>query len=174
MGNADYLRVTVGGGVHMWNGDTVFRPSELEKPYKWKAPRTIFVSSMGDLFHESVPFEWLQGIMRTVMELPRHQFIFLTKRPDRMKLFLSNYPIPLYNLALGVSAEGQSAADERIRILLQIPAAKRFVSIEPMLGLVDLYRGGWSFLSPLRPPPGNKTGWKRGLDGVILGGESRQ
>jgi protein gp37 len=41
-----------------------------------------------------------------------------------------------------------------------------------MLGEVDLYRGGWSFLNKLIPPPGNKNGWKRGLDGVILGGES--
>jgi protein gp37 len=76
------------------------------------------------------------------------------------------------NVWLGVSAEDQATADERIRLLLQCPAAVRFVSYEPALGPVDFERGGWSFLGPLYPPPGNRGGWKRGLDWVIFGGES--
>ncbi len=180
-----------------WNGSTAFVSSELEKPYKWRKRRSVFVSSMGDLFHESVWRCWIDDVMRMVANNSEHTFIFLTKRPERMKQYFdlcdrdlteeltafyqlshgtdphnlaANWPLP--NLVLGVTAEDQKTADERIRVLLQIPAAKRFVSIEPMLGEVDLYRGGWSFLSPLYPPPGNKTGWKRGLDGVIVGGES--
>jgi len=197
MGNTDYQRVTVGGGVHMWNNETVFRPAELEKPYRWRKPRSIFISSMGDLFHESVWRSWIDDVMRMVANNSQHTFIFLTKRPERMKQYFDlcdselveqltafyqlshgtdphnlavNWPLP--NLVLGVTAEDQKTADERIHVLLQIPAAKRFVSIEPMLGEIDLYRGGWSFLNKLIPPPGNKSGWKRGLDGVILGGES--
>lgn len=180
-----------------WNSNTVFVASQLDKPYGWRKPRSVFVSSMGDLFHESVWRCWIDDVMRMVANNSQHTFIFLTKRPERMKQYFdlcdrelvdqltayyqlshgtdpynlsANWPLP--NLVLGVSAENQATADERISTLLQIPAAKRFVSIEPMLGEVDLYRGGWSFLSALYPPPGNKGGWKRGLDGVIVGGES--
>lgn len=189
MGRAGYGDVINDG---KWNGETAFIPSALEHPGHWRKPRSIFVGSMGDLFHESVRMEWIEQIIGMVAGLPHHTFIFLTKRPDRMKECLDkldhgffsalyqlqagtavdahNWPLP--NLALGVSAENQKTADERIRVLLQTPAIKRFVSIEPMLGQIDLVRGGWSFLHKLTPPPGNKGGWKRGLDGVILGGES--
>ena len=175
-----------------WNGTTAFVESELQKPYKWRKPRSVFVSSMGDLFHESVRMEQIEQIIGMVAGNPQHTFILLTKRPERMRTCLEkldhgffsalyqlqagtavdsdNWPLP--NLVLGTSVENQATADERIKALLQIPAAKRFVSIEPMLGEVDLYRGGWSFLTTLIPPPGNKNGWKRGLDGVIVGGES--
>ncbi len=79
---------------------------------------------------------------------------------------------PLQNLWLGVSVEDQATADERIPHLLATPAAVRFVSYEPALGPVDFVRGGWSFLEPLTPPPGNRRGWNRGIDWLIFGGES--
>jgi protein gp37 len=79
----------------------------------------------------------------------------------------SNWPLP--NLVLGVSVENQRTADERIPMLLQIPAAKRFISMEPLLAEIDLYRGGFSFLHNLKSPQGKKY---PALDGVILGGES--
>lgn len=193
MGTAGY------GGVitdSLWSGRTAFVGSALDKPYGWKSPRSVFIGSMGDVFHESTPFNWIERVLGMVASNPQHTFIMLTKRAGRMQEFFKstdmagqlaclyqlaagtdpetcqddNWPLP--NLVLGVSAENQAMANERIRVLLQTPAAKRFVSVEPMLGEVDLYRGGWSFLSPLVPPPGNKTGWKRGLDGVIVGGES--
>jgi protein gp37 len=169
-----YQHVTDNGA---WNGKTCFAPSELDKPYKWRKPRTVFIGSMGDLFHETVRLEWISAVLDMVNHCQQHTFILLTKRPQNMLDMLEEcLPLgwrhdPLPNLILGVSAENQTMADERIRVLLRIPAAKRFVSIEPMLGPVDLYRGGWSFLNALIPPPGNKGGWKRGLDGVILGGE---
>lgn len=201
MGKVQYQAVTIS---RRWNGRAEFVLSELQKPDKWKRPRSIFVCSMGDLFHESVQLEWIDRVMRMAWNNKRHIFILLTKRPVVMHRYFTGLATPgtgtdtakrllmnpnygqqdhgwhmrylrgdaLQNLVLGVSVESQEAADKRIRLLLQTPAARRFVSIEPMLGEVDLYRGGWSFLSPLYPPPGNKTGWKRGLDGVILGGES--
>jgi protein gp37 len=76
---------------------------------------------------------------------------------------------PLPNLWLGVTAEDQKMADLRIPDLLATPAAKRFVSIEPLLGPIDLYRGGWSFLEKLTSPSGKR--YER-LDWVIIGGES--
>lgn len=199
MGKFPYTAATVGGldaGVQIWDGHTYFRPEELDKPYKWRKPRSVFIGSMGDVFHESAPFAWIERILGVVASNPQHTFIMLTKRAGRMLEFFQttdmagqlaclyqlsagtnpetcqkdNWPLP--NLVLGVSAENQKTADERIRVLLQTPAAKRFVSLEPMIGPVDLYRGGWSFLNSLYPPPGNKTKWERGLDGVILGGES--
>ena len=166
MGLGQYQSVT---SFRRWNGLTVFVPSELAKPHGWRKPRTVFVSSMGDLFHKSAQFEWFEQVMRTVMELPRHTFIFLTKRPERMGEWLAQYPIVLHNLVIGVSVEDQQAADERIPVLLQIPAAKRFISLEPMIEAVDLYRGGFSFLHSLKSPQGKKY---PALDGVILGGES--
>ena len=79
---------------------------------------------------------------------------------------------PLPNVWLGTSVEDQATANARIPFLLDTPAAVRFVSAEPLLAPVDFVRGGWSFLEPLRPPPGNRRGWVRGLDWVIVGGES--
>lgn len=76
---------------------------------------------------------------------------------------------PLPNVWLGVSCEDQAAADARILTLRETPAAVRFVSLEPLLGPIDLYRGGWSLIEPLRSPSGKS--WP-GLDWVIVGGES--
>jgi len=130
----------------------------LEEPLRWKKPRRVFVCSMGDLFHENVPFEYIAKVWQTMNNAEQHTFLVLTKRPKRMKEFLSRlgwythdretnpaeavldeggkYTLP--NVWLGVTAENQARADERIPILLQIPAAVRFVSVEPMLGQVNL------------------------------------
>ena len=102
----------------------------------------IFVCSMGDLFHESVPFDYVDRVF-AVMELcPWHTFLILTKRPQRMADYMGAFDgyieWPLPNVWLGVTAENQAMADERIPILLQIPAAVRFVSIEPLLSCLDL------------------------------------
>jgi len=189
MGFVQYKHVTNdgSGSYKKWNGKTGFVPSELEKPYKWKKPRSIFISSMGDLFHETVPFEWVNSIVVTIGRLPRHTFIVLTKRAGRMQEFFSSLynDSPLSNLVLGVSVENQQEADKRIPLLLKIPAAKRFVSLEPMLGPVDLTRLVIKLSdAPERGKPDVSidalTGWHGGanrpevtrLDGVILGGES--
>lgn len=138
--NDDPFRVTLHG-------------NKLEQPFHWRKPRKIFVCSMGDLFHPLVRLSYIRSILDKVVQLRyRHKFIFLTKRPQRMKEVIESvqryyekfYPktkqltIPFSNLWLGVTAENQEQADKRIPILLQIPATVRFVSIEPMLGPVNL------------------------------------
>lgn len=118
----------------------VLDEKQLDKPLHWKKPRMIFVCSMGDLFHEDVPHSAIQKVLYRVRMAKQHTFLVLTKRPDRMRAFFMQYYVQGFipNLWLGVTAENQKRADERIPILLQIPAAKRFVSVEPMLGPVDL------------------------------------
>jgi len=137
-------------------------PARLYQPFRWKKPRRIFVCSMGDLFHEDVTWWYKENVMYACLENPQHTFIVLTKRPERMQNFLASFynlkkiEHPIQNLWLGVTAENQQRADERIPILLQIPAAKQFVSIEPMLGPVDIYQS--------QPRPF--------IDWIIVGGES--
>jgi protein gp37 len=131
-------------------------PEKLDEPLKWKKPRRVFVCSMGDLFHEDVPHSAIQKVLYRVRMAKWHTFLILTKRPERMRAFFMQYYVTghIPNLWLGVTAENQARADERIPILLQIPAAVRFVSVEPMMGPVDL---SWC----------NYT-----LDWVICGGET--
>ena len=137
-------------------------PDKLDQPLKWKKPRMIFVCSMGDLFHDDVPNKFIYDVWDVMVLNKQHIFLVLTKRPDRMKSFIEklmtnrmNYAStfgntlegkearrwaqkPVQNIWLGVTAENQQRADERIPILLQIPAAVRFISVEPMLGSVDV------------------------------------
>jgi len=135
--------------------DDPFRPGtlhldKLHDPDGWKKPRRIFVSSMGDLFHEQVRGRDINQVWNIAFNNPRHTFMFLTKRPERalewtMRAARAKY-WPVEDIWpdwmwLGVTAENQKRANERIPILLQIPAAVRFVSIEPMLGPVDIDQG---------------------------------
>jgi protein gp37 len=125
---------------------------KLEEPLHWRKPRKVFVNSMSDLFHEDVPDEFIRSVLCTIGLARQHTFQVLTKRPKRMRDFMSSFPplkkqttrgcelIPflLPNLWLGVSVEDQKTADERIPPLLYTPAAVRWVSLEPLLGPVDL------------------------------------
>jgi protein gp37 len=170
-------------------------PDRLDQPLKWKKPRTVLVSFMGDLFHEDVPTTFIDQVLEIIASCPQHTFLALTKRPENLehKIYGTTTDNPfrqlgggdyLANLWLGVTAENQARADERIPILLQIPAAKRFVSVEPMLGPVDLTQidiGGNVWINSLTGdcksyhPYGGM--WKMSesknkLDWVICGGES--
>ncbi len=124
---------------------------KLQEPYHWKQPQKVFVCSMGDLFHDDVPFRVVRNVLFPMFgNGRRHTYMILTKRPERMlQCLYDNAPDywPLPNVWLGVTAENQRTADERIPILLNIPAAKRFVSVEPMLGPINLipYMGGHSY-----------------------------
>lgn len=144
----------------------------LKKPFAWKKPRMVFVCSMGDLFHEEVSYDMAHAVFSAMEALPQHTFQILTKRPERMKKFWDIKSTqwgeqwkPTDNIWIGVSAENQEQANKRIPILLQIPAAIRFVSCEPLLSKVDLKHA----FSPL---PGEMSEGQRGLDWVIAGGES--
>ena len=123
-------------------------PERLDIPLHWRKPRKIFVCSMGDLFHEAVPFEFIDKVMAVITACPQHTFQILTKRPERMLEYYQSYEIrtlaqpkdfmPLPNLWRGTSISTQADADKNIPILLQIPAGVLFVSFEPMLERVDL------------------------------------
>jgi protein gp37 len=125
-------------GQIRWIGETRW-VGGMERVLRWKKPLRIFVGSMCDLFHESVPFEWLDKIFHMISSsCSQHTFMLLTKRPERMRDYISSLNFMPPNVWLGVTSGTQEAANERIPILLQTPAAKRFVSIEPMLGFIDL------------------------------------
>ena len=99
----------------------------------------IFVNSMGDLFHSDVTEMSQLLVWQTIRDRSEYTFLMLTKRSKNMAEFFKFYKLPiLKNLWLGITAENQKRADERIPVLLQIPAVVRFVSIEPMLEPVDL------------------------------------
>ena len=124
-------------------------PGKLTEPLNWKKPRRIFVCSMGDLFHEDVPDRWIDEVFKSIWMCctagdarKGHIFMILTKRPERMRNFFRECPLfeNLSNVWIGVTAENQPQADARISVLRSIPAAKRFVSIEPMLGPVDILK----------------------------------
>ncbi len=121
---------------------------QLEGPAKLKKSATIFVGDMFDLFHEQMPQIMIAQVLWAAFKAPQHVFQFLTKRADRMlaevKFAEKNWyeEIPKH-LWFGVSAEYSKYADERIPLLLQTPAAVRFLSVEPMLEAVDLNLRGF-------------------------------
>lgn len=125
-----------------------YHSERLEQPLHWRKPRRIFICSMGDLFHDDVKGEMLRNIFAVIQQCPKHTFIILTKRPENMRQWQKavaecrSWPAnePVWpNVWFGVSVENQAIADERIPILLDIPAAVRFVSVEPILERVCLY-----------------------------------
>jgi len=125
-------------------------PERLNEPLSWKKPRRVFVCSMGDLFHDDVDGGFLCRVFDTIMAAEQHIFLVLTKRPKRMRDFFKRcIHGTISNLWVGVTVENQEAANKRIPLLLQTPAAVHFVSCEPLLGPVDLrpwlkryYHGG--------------------------------
>lgn len=143
----------------VWNGMLgVIGGKQFFAPMRWTKPRAVFVNSMGDLFHEGVSDAMLRGIFDIMALCPQHIFMILTKRPDRMREWV-NHTMPRKvrsgegvlhktvngawpNVWLGVSVEDQVRANERIPALLATPAAKRFVSCEPLLGPVNFEHNG--------------------------------
>jgi protein gp37 len=119
----------------------------LQEPLKLKKPATIFVGDMFDLFHEAIPQEMIAEVLRVAWKTPRHTFQFLTKRAERMQRLITGImekwaepgEQPRSNMWLGVSVESQKYADERIPLLLQTPAAVRFLSVEPQLESINLH-----------------------------------
>jgi protein gp37 len=171
-------------------------PDKLDDPLHWKKPQRIFVASMGDLFHENVDFDLILKIFAIMNRCPQHTFITLTKRPKRMLEFASSYglmPDPWLGGLTGsserwpenvwamVTAENQKRADERIPILIQTPAAMRGVSVEPMLGPIDIadyspeydHRPTWGLYRALYPGLENRAILVRsGIDWIVLGAET--
>lgn len=182
----------------------------LDQPLRWKNPRKVFVNSMSDLFHPDVPDEFIDRVFAAMALAAQHTFQLLTKRPERMRDYLSSSErihsingkiwsqlgtrrgsriehggnwrakLPLPNVWLGVSVEDQAAADERIPLLLDTPAAVRWISAEPLLGPVDLSciaagqrdlnsligDSGWTYDDGTLVPSVDRIQW------VVVGGES--
>ena len=191
---AGFAKMTTAGP--RWTGRVELIPSKLDAPLRWRKPRKVFVNSMSDLFHEALPepdvFRVLDVCVQAVMQRG-HTMQILTKRPNRMADLVRRYvdegglcgagafcrqqhgsgahhSLPP-GIWLGGSCEDQATADERIPLLLQTPAAVRFVSLEPMLGPVLLKRS----VDVTRD--GVKEGeiavdHLSGLHWVIVGGES--
>lgn len=158
-----------------------FHPDRLDQPLKWKKPRMIFVVSMGDLFHGDVIVHNGIRVLGHAAEAPQHTYLFLTKRPATMKTVMAYFwgkrQMPR-NWWLGVTAENQQRADERIPILLRIPAAVRFVSYEPALGQVEFTHIQHENLVEIDALNGSHgvirphQGKNDCLDWIIAGGES--
>lgn len=187
--------------------DVQCHPERLVQPLNWARPRMIFVNSMSDLFHPDVPFEFIDKVFAVMALAQKHTFKILTKRPERMleyytlhfsrskyareastfsgrrdsegggDLSLSDGQFPLPNLWIGVSVENQQTANERISLLLRMPAAVRWISAEPLLGPIDLSE----WIKPMLrcrisgcPENIDCEEWEHGykLHWVVAGGES--
>lgn len=107
-------------------------PERLELPLRWKRSRHIFVNSMSDLFHEDVPFEFIERVFDVMRRAEQHKFQILTKRHIRLAALAPMLDWPP-NVWMGVSVEN-SRWTERIDALRSVPAAIRFLSLEPLLG----------------------------------------
>lgn len=140
-------------------------PDRLSAPLSWKKPSMVFVNSMSDLFHEDVPFEFIDAVFRVMADVDIHTYQVLTKRPARMLEFfrwkMAEFGILWVaptNVWLGVSVEDQAAANERIPLLAPIPCKTKFLSCEPLLGPVELFH--------------LTNGNRKVISWVIAGGES--
>jgi protein gp37 len=197
------LRAIAGEEFRPWGPQNAaynvrLHPERLEAPLRWRKPRRVFVLSMSDLFHEAVPFEFIDQVFAVMALSPQHTFQCLSKRPERMRAYMTEDGIgrigyiegiakrmerergnnvdgltllgswPLPNVWLGTSVEDQASADVRIPELLATPAAVRFLSVEPLLGPVDLTPWLWrpGGLGESIRVADNLLGW------VIVGGES--
>lgn len=156
-----YLKtLAYSNGEWKWSGQTAWFPERLRVLEQWGRPRQVFMVSMGDMFHESVQAEWITQIFIAMARFHQHTYQVLTKRPEWMRSLLSNpafpriveqtyhqfktpddpeFQWPLPNVWLGVTAENQRCLEERLPLLAATTAALRFVSVEPILGPVDIF-----------------------------------
>ncbi|MBY0285627.1 MAG: phage Gp37/Gp68 family protein [Mycobacteriaceae bacterium] len=191
-------------GTKAWpNGfEVTLWPDRLDQPLRWRAPRKVFVCSTGDLFHAEVPDDYIARVWAVMASSGAHTFQVLTKRHARMRALLNNprfwedvnshwlnlvgtgparkqYPPDLSrrflpNVWLGVSIESQYWADRRIPALLATPAARRYLSMEPLLELVGLRQALRTWTPPADHPAwdGSRLRVREVLHWVIVGGES--
>lgn len=156
-------------------------PDRLDWPLRkrsWRGKR-VFVCSLADLFHDDVPDEYIARVFAVMALTPEVTYQVLTKRPARMRALLASGTFagmvwrdvddlswPLPNVWLGVTVEDQERADRRIPILLDTPAAVRWLSCEPLLGPVNLGRAVGTYYG------GDPREDESGIDWVVVGGES--
>jgi protein gp37 len=126
-------------------------PERLDAPLRWRKPKTIFVNSMSDLFHEDIPLAFVEEIFQTMRAAHWHTFQILTKRHDRLAQLTDHFDWPA-NVWMGVTIENRRFV-HRAEALRAIPSAVRFISAEPLLGRLE----GLDL---------------QGIDWLIAGGES--
>ena len=126
-------------------------PDVVQAPLSWREPQMIFVNSMSDLFHRDVPTDFIQDVFEVMRQASRHTFQVLTKRAARLASLAERLPWP-DNVWVGVTVEASDYV-QRIDFLQRVPAAVRFLSLEPLLGPIESL--------PLD-----------GIDWIIVGGES--
>jgi len=131
--------------------EVTLQPDVLQLPLKWRLPRTIFVNSMSDLFHRDVPDGYIEKCFEVMNQASQHTFQILTKRPQRVAQMGAKLPWSP-NIWMGTSIENQDYL-ARAHLLALVPAAVRFLSLEPLLG-------------PISGLPLHSIHW------VIVGGES--
>jgi protein gp37 len=148
-----HARLTAMGMTKYADPFSTVRPWEahLELPLRWKESRLIFVNSMSDLFHKDVPLAYIRRVFSVMKQARQHTFQVLTKRSERLVELAGQLPWPR-NVWMGVSIETQ-AYSNRAEDLARVPAAVRFLSVEPLLG-------------PIQRLPLRHIHW------VIVGGES--
>lgn len=124
----------------VFNGAIHLHPERLEDPFGWRKPRRIFVDSMSDLFHRDVPHLFIDSVYAVMKALPRHTFLLLTKRDPRSYFRGRDILNVLHpeNVQLGFSAEDQPMWDRRRAWFREINASVKWVSIEPMLGPIEM------------------------------------
>lgn len=138
MGHEKYRGTTrKSGGRYVWTGRVNIDRASLAAPFEWRRPKRIFVNSMSDLFHESVPDLFITEVWDVMGECPQHHFQILTKRPDRMAAMFRECQLRvLENVWLGTSVESDDVRD-RVKHLASIAGATRFVSFEPLIGRIN-------------------------------------
>ena len=142
-------------------------PNTLDLPLRWKKPQRIFVNSMSDLFHDQVPFEYVQRVFSTMRRAHWHQFQVLTKRSGRLLAFDEQIDWPP-NVWMGVSVES-AAYKSRIGHLRKTGAAVKFLSLEPLigdLGTLDLGNIDWVIVGG-ESGPGARPMEKTCVDGIF-------
>lgn len=193
-------------GEPRWTGSVEVVYERMDQPLQDKKEQLIFVNSRSDTFHPGFALEDITQVWKTMIKAPWHTFIVVTKRADRMLTFVDWFIGAVYNgdvqaylkdaahIGLVPTCCNQEEADRNIPILLETPAALRGVSIEPMLGAVDLNKnlGGTLWIGGQRSCSGthrhnqphedgtpgihphhhHDDRCKPGLDWVICGGES--
>jgi protein gp37 len=154
MGTEKYRGLTrKSGGRAVWTGKIRLDHASLETPKTWSKPRKVFVNSMSDLFHDDVPVKFIGRVWDVMKDTPRHTYQILTKRPERMAQILAQPSFEILpNVWLGTSVEDGRVL-HRLEAIRRVPAAIRFVSLEPLIGSVA---------------GGDLTG----VDWAIVGGES--
>ena len=115
--------------------DVTLHEDLIDLPRKWRKPKTIFVNSMSDLFHDDIPDEFIRRVFQTMADCPQHIFQVLTKRSRRLRELGHTLHWPR-NVWMGVSVENAATVD-RVDDLAQVPAQVRFLSCEPLIGPLD-------------------------------------